>query len=108
MKLHRILLLSGICVAAQAAGANEVAPDPKVLGTTEAILTYCGKFNPSSAEKYQEQIQQLTRGASDEAIAELRKSEEYRHAREAMDEALEKVDENDARKACTQPVGQSG
>ena len=82
--------------------ASEAGPDPKVLGTTEALLSYCGKLNPSLAEMSQEQIQQITRGASDEAIAEVRKGEEYQHAREAVDEALEKVDEKDALKACAQ------
>jgi hypothetical protein len=107
MKLHRILLLTIVCVAAQVAVAGEVGPDPKVLGTTEAILSYCGKLDPSLAAKYLEQIQQITRGASDEAVAEVRKSEEYRHAREAVDEALEKVDGKDALKACAQlsPAG---
>jgi hypothetical protein len=108
MKLHCILLLVGVCVGAQGAVANDAGPDPKVLGTTEALLTYCGKLNPSLAEKSQEQIQQITRGASDEAIAEVRKSEEYRHAHEAVDEALEGVDEKDALKACGQRVGPSG
>ncbi len=108
MKMHRILLLSGVCAAAQVAVANEVGPDPKVLGTTEAILSYCGKLDPSLAEKYLGHIQQITGGASDEAIAEVRKSEEYRHAREAAEEALQGVDEKDALKACAPRVGSSG
>jgi hypothetical protein len=105
MKLHCILLLVGVGVGAQGAVAKDAGPDPKILGTTEAILTYCGKLNPSLTEKSQEQIQQLTRGASDEAIAEVRKSEEYRQAREAVDEALEGVDEKEALKACAPERG---
>ena len=107
MKLHRILLLAGVCVAAQLAVASEVEPDPKVLGTTEAILAYCGKLDPSLAEMSLEQIQQITRGASEEAIAEVRKSEQYRHARAAVDEVLEKIDEKVAQKACAQRAGPS-
>jgi hypothetical protein len=107
MKLHHILLLPVVWVAAQVAVAGEVSPDPKILGTTEAILSYCGKLDPSLADKYLEQIQQITRGASDEAIANVRKSEEYRHAREAVDAALENVDQKEALKACAQPVAPS-
>jgi hypothetical protein len=113
MKVHHVLawssaLLVGQFALAQIAQADEASPDPKVLGATEAILSFCAKVDPSGAANYLEQSRQMTHGASDEALAKARKSEEYRQARDSAEESLAKIDEQEAVKACARRQGQNG
>jgi hypothetical protein len=107
MRMHRIVGLLGAVVVSQFALAEESAPDPKVLGTTEAILAYCVKADPSGASRFQEGIQLITQGASDESLAKVRMSEDYRQARDLADESLANVDARNAAKVCSQSLAQS-
>jgi hypothetical protein len=104
MKRDRMLLLSAVVVAAQAAVAQQAAPDPKVLGTTEAILAYCSKIDPSGGSKYLERVKRVTQGASDEVLAKVRKSDEYQQAHQSVDDFVGKVDEHNAMKVCSESL----
>jgi len=113
MKSNRILLYAGAVAAAQfvlvsAASAAEVIPDAKVLGTTEAILNYCARIDPAGADAFQSRSRMVTQGASEEAVQKVRKSEEYREARDTTEASLADVDPADAVKICAQnrPQGQ--
>jgi len=108
MKLHCTLVLMAVVVAAPVAVASEAGPDPTALATTEAILSYCAKVDPAGAAKIQGQIQLVTHGASDAALAEVRKSEAYKQARATADESLAKVDSHDALTICGQHPAPTG
>jgi hypothetical protein len=104
MKPHRILVLVSALGLAQLALAEEPAPDARALATTEAILSYCAKVDPSGASKYQERVKLVAQGASEKALDEVRKSGEYQQARASMDDFLAKVDEHNAKKVCSEAV----
>jgi len=80
--------------------ADEPKIDGGALGATEAILNYCAKIDPKAADRYQQQIKLLVKGASEEVLAQVRSSEDYKQGREAAEDSLTKVDENDAKQAC--------
>jgi hypothetical protein len=84
-----------------AARADGPAPDPRVLGLTESILSYCTKVDQTLAAPYQEKIGQLIQGASDEVLAKVRASDEYLRARQSMDDFVSKVDEHNAKRVCS-------
>jgi hypothetical protein len=107
MKLHRILALPGVFLVSQLALAEEQKPDPKVLATAEAIIAYCAKADPSTVSKYQDSIQLITKGASDDTLAKVRKSDAYLQAHASVDEFLAKVDEHNAPKVCARSLAQS-
>jgi hypothetical protein len=105
-RLRCILALAACswCVAPTVAQAEGQGPDPRALGTTEAMLDYCTKAFPSSAVKYQYQITRLTRGASAETLAKVRNSEPYGRARGAEEDFISKVDPRNAKRACSKPL----
>ena len=81
--------------------ADSPGPDPHTLAITEAILSYCTKVDPAAAARYQEKVKQLVQGASDEALAKVRSSDEYQRARASLDDFVSKVDEHNAKRVCT-------
>jgi len=111
MKPYCAVILVGALLVSQSALAaaeqvEEVAPDSRVLGTTEAILAYCGKVDPAGAEHFAEQGRQLAHGASAEALDKTRKSDEYREAHDAMIDTLGKIEVSTAVKVCAQYLPQ--
>ncbi len=103
MRSNCLLALSALALL-RFAMAEEPAPDPKVLGTTEAILAYCAKVDPSGASKYQARVQLVTQGASDETLARVRQAGEYQQARDSVDEFVAKIDEHNAMKVCSESL----
>ena len=94
--------LLGAMMAPGLALADEPAPPPaQTLATLETILEHCAKVDPEAADQYREQARQLAQGASDDALAELRKSDEYQKSRNSTLESLAKVDDQNAKKACS-------
>jgi len=109
-RLKNACLLAAIIAPVFAPGlalADEPAPQAQALATTEAILEHCAKLNPAAADRYREQAKLLAQGASDEALASVRKSDEYQQSRDSTLESLAKVGEQDAKKACAQNLAQS-
>jgi hypothetical protein len=96
-----LLACGGLAWAARADGP---APDPRVLGLAESMLSYCTKVDPVSAAAYQGKIGQLIQGASDEVLAKVRSSEEYQRARQSLEDFVSKVDEHNAKRVCTNGV----
>jgi hypothetical protein len=82
------------------------APNPQALGSIEAILTKCAELDPAHAARYQSQAKMLAQGASEEAIGELRKTDDYRRAYEAATQSMAAVAGEDALKTCTGSLGQ--
>jgi len=101
MRVLKILCVGAGLVAAGGAWADQSAPDPQALGTIEALVGYCSKAAPAQAGKYQEQIKQLLKGQSEKQVAGIRASEEYRKAYDTMAEFVAKVDERNAKLACS-------
>jgi hypothetical protein len=84
------------------AHADDSTFDGRVLGTTEAVLDYCAKIDPSAADRYRQQLKLMVRGASDEVLAKARSTDDYKQARAAAEDSLSKLDEKDAKQTCTQ------
>jgi hypothetical protein len=104
MRLIKIAVLASVCVLPGLAAAQSQAPDPRALGLTEALLDYCSKADPSGAGKYQAQAKLLARGASDEALAKVRSSDEYQKAHDSVDDFVSKVDPHNAQRACSESL----
>jgi hypothetical protein len=93
--------------AAQASASAAPVLDslnPRMLGTTEALLDYCTKADPKGAAKVRARLKEMVKGASSETLAQARKSDEYRKARSAMEDFAAKIDPHNASRACSGPV----
>ncbi len=106
MTMPKKLWLLAAIVAPGLALADEPAPQAQSFATVEVILEHCAKLIPASADRYREHAKLLAQGASEETLAKLRKSEEYRAARDSTLESLAKVDEQVAKKSCEQHLAQ--
>jgi hypothetical protein len=106
MTMPKKLWLLAAIVAPALALADEPAPQAQSLATVEAVLEHCAKLIPAAADRYREQAKLLTQGASEEMLAKVRKSEEYRESRDSTLESLAKVGEKEAKKACEQHLAQ--
>lgn len=107
MGMFRMVCLLIAIVAPGLTLAEEAAPDAKALGMTEAILSYCANADPSAAVKYQERVKLLVQGASEETLAEVRKSDEYRQAHDSVADLVGKVDEHNAKRACSESLAEN-
>lgn len=103
--LKQACLLAAI-IAPGLALSDEPAPQATSLAAMEAILDHCARVNPSAADQYREQRKALARGASEETLEKIRQSEEYQRTRDSTLESLAKVDDENAKKACTESGAQ--
>jgi hypothetical protein len=88
------------------AGAPRSEPlNPRMLGMTEAMFEYCAKADPKGAVKVHARLKRLVQGASQETLAEVRKSDEYRKARSSVENFVAKVDARNASRVCSGPPG---
>jgi hypothetical protein len=99
-----VLSLSAALVLAQPAQASEPAPSGLVLGTIDALLGYCGSLDPTMAARYQERTKVFVQGVDEEAVAEVRKSDEYKQAYDSTVELFRGVDEESTRRTCSQSL----
>jgi hypothetical protein len=102
MKINRIVILSLAASFAfpQFAGAKD-SITPKMLGFVEATLTFCGKADPGSAEKYKAREKAFVGDATDEELAKARSSSEYKDSYDSTASDLEKAPKEQTVKACT-------
>lgn len=99
-------------VGAQPVQASSAAPvarslDARSLGIAEALLDYCAQNDPTGAAKVRERLKQLVQGASKQALAEARRSHEYRSAHDSEAAFVGKVDARNAHRLCSQSASQS-
>ncbi len=99
MESLRMLMLGGVLVTTHAVAA-EAIPDPRLLGTGEAILAYCAKVDPAGAPKYQAQLRQIAQGASEEVLTKMRESAAYQEAHQAVENYVASADAGDATNNC--------
>jgi len=95
-----LLLCSGLA-GPMLVQADSPGPDPRVLGITESLLTYCTNADPKSAAKYRERLKRLVGDTREEALAKVRGTDTYHKARQSMDDFIGKVDEHNAKRACS-------
>ena len=100
------LLLCGVMSVPCLSQTETEAPDPRALGTTEAILNYCAKEDPADADKYRAQEKLLTGSASQEQLDKLRNSDEYRQAYDSVTDFTDKVDKHNAKRVCSESLKQ--
>src|SRR5258707_6525808 len=82
--------------------ADTASVNPRALGIVESILNYCGRLDPAAAVKLQERGKQLAQGASEQQLAEVRHSDEYRQAYDSAGDFVAKVDEHNAKRICSE------
>jgi hypothetical protein len=93
------LLVCGWLVA-PLAHADGPALNAQTLGVSESILNYCGPLDPAAAAKLRAKIKQLVRGASEQQLAQMRNSDEYRQAYDSLVDFVAKVDVHNAKRIC--------
>jgi hypothetical protein len=118
-----LLLLGSLCAQGAVAegqdksGATPVQPpaaapasqslSARTLGMGEAVFDYCAQNDPEGAAKVRARLKQLAQGMSKEALAEARRSAEYRSARDSEADFLSKVEPRNAHRVCSQGAVQS-
>jgi hypothetical protein len=100
------------CTAGIAAAPRAIAaPPPKAavaaplinaqrLAVTERALEFCGPVDADSAKKLKDQVAELTRGASADALAQARDSEAYKQAYSSMESFIGEIDPRNAKVVC--------
>jgi hypothetical protein len=83
--------------------ADDPAPNAQALGVAESVLNYCGPLDPVGADRMRGMIKQLVQGASEQQLAEVRKSDEYRKAYDSVVDFVGKTDPRNAKRFCSEP-----
>jgi hypothetical protein len=96
----RIAACTGLALL-ELAWADDPVVDARALGMAESMVTYCARLDVATAARYQQKAKLLVQGASEEAIAKARKSEAYRAAYDSVTDFTSKIDNRNAKLACT-------
>jgi hypothetical protein len=88
----------------QMAGATLPLPNDS-FGKIEGILDFCAKADSQSATKYQERKKLIADAASEKEVADARNAQEYKDAYQEITDALVKVSQDEAVKACSAYLG---
>lgn len=91
--------LGGIAGSA-AAFAGEAPIDAQKFAITERALEFCGPVDPDISNKLREKVAQMVRGATPDAVARVRSSDDYKKAHSTMDEFITKIDPRNAKVFC--------
>lgn len=83
-----------------AAYSAEPPVSPQTLGTADATIEFCSTADEPRAEQYQAHAGLFTNGASEDQLAELRKTREYKSAHDAAIEALKQMAKDEALGTC--------
>jgi hypothetical protein len=94
-------------VKSSAAAPVAESLNARTLGIAEALLDYCAKNDPTGAAKVRARLKQLAQAASKEALAEARRSAEYRSARDSEADFLSKIDPRNAHRVCSEGPARS-
>ena len=99
MKLHRIVCVCAAIVLPQVSLAG-LPFTGQALATAQATIDFCAQVHPEQAKKYQEHAKLLVRDSSEEEVAKLRKTSEYKEAYEWVTGELAKVTRDESTTAC--------
>lgn len=81
----------------EAAKPEDVA---SILATLEGTINFCTKINPEAEAKYKDLAKLLTNNRTDEAVAQIRNSKEYKDALEKTSKQLGALSSKEALEAC--------
>lgn len=99
MKTNRILCLCAAIMFPQLALAELPFTDQS-LGTAQATVDFCAQIDPGTATKYQQQVTLLVQGVSEDEVAKIRSTDDYKDAYARASAALAEVSKPDAAEAC--------
>jgi hypothetical protein len=98
--------VAGACmVLTPLAFADAPAPNAQALGVAESVVSYCGSIDPAAADQVRQMIKQLVQGASEEQLAEVRNSDDYRKAYDSVGDFTAKIDPHNAKTFCAEAPG---
>ena len=100
MKIHRILCLGAALVIPQLALAKLPLPND-AFGKIEGTLDFCAQADPQSASTYQQAKKMVVGDASEQEVAEARKTQEYKDGYQEISDQLAKVPREKAVQACS-------
>lgn len=110
-KLKRLFITSmacgWCCLPLLAQADQQMTTDAKSLAIMDRVLEYCGPIDPSAAAKLRDKIKGLTKGLTEQQVADLRATPEYQAASSSIAEFVGKVDEHNAKKICSESVSQN-
>ena len=95
-------LACGCLALAPFAWADGPTPKGQALGVAESALTYCAPLDPVAADGLRQRIKELVQGASDQQLAEVRSSDEYRKAYDSVVDFVAKIDPHNAKRFCAE------
>ena len=81
----------------EAAKPEDVA---SILATLEGTINFCTRINPEAEAKYKDLAKLLTNNQTDEAVAQIRNSKEYKDALEKTSKQLGALSSKEALEAC--------
>jgi len=87
--------------------ADGPPPSAQALAIAESVINYCGPIDPAGADRLRQMIKQLVQGASEQQLAEVRNSDEYRKAYDSVADFVGKVDEHNAKRACSESLAEN-
>lgn len=91
--------------AGNTAAARGPTPIPQALGIAEGALGYCSSIDPEAAEGLRQLIGQMTQGASEQQLAEVRNNDDYRKAYDSVLDFTAKIEgPRNARRFCSGEV----
>jgi len=85
--------------------ADSAPPSARLLGMNESMLNFCAPLDPTAAARLRQKIGKLVEGASASQLAEVRNSDEYREAYDAVSEFAGKIDSHNVAKFCAENAG---
>jgi len=91
---------------ASSAFATGLLPSARVLGVDEGILNFCAPKDPTAAQRLRQKIGELLQGTSPEQVSELRNSEDYRRAYDAVSEFAGKIDAHNVAHFCSESANE--
>ena len=95
------LAVGAALLAQQATPAGQPEISAQALAATEATLDHCAQVDAKSAALYWEQGKSLVQGVSQDAVAKIRNSDEYRQAYDSTAEMIARVPQAEALNACS-------
>jgi hypothetical protein len=95
-------LACGCLALAPFAWADGPTPKGHALGVAESALKYCAPLDPVAADGLRQRIKELVQGASDQQLAEVRSSDEYRKAYDSVVDFVAKIDPHNAKRFCAE------
>jgi hypothetical protein len=82
--------------------ADAPLPSAQALGVAESVINYCGPIDPAATDRLRQMIKQLVQGASEQRLAEVRKSDEYQKAYDSVVDFVGKIDPHNAKRFCSE------